>query len=82
MRLALLPDALAELEWEMLCLESERPGWGEMLLEEVADVAELAAEHPQLGERRADVPEELDVRRYPSSDSGSSSSSASSTVSA
>lgn len=65
MRLALLPDALAELEWEMLCLESERPGWGEILLEEVADVAELAAEHPMLGERLVDFPEELDVRRYP-----------------
>jgi plasmid stabilization system protein ParE len=63
MRLPLLPEALDELDWEMLHLDSERPGWGDKLLDEVARVAELAAEHPQLGEKEADLPDQLDVRR-------------------
>lgn len=65
MRLPLLPEALDELHSEMIYLESERPGWGKKLLEELAEVAELAAEYPHLGEKDEEMPDDLDVRRFP-----------------
>jgi hypothetical protein len=65
MRLPILPEALDELDSEMVHLEISREGWGRKLLEEVAEVAKLAAERPRLGERDEEAPEEFEVRRFP-----------------
>ncbi len=64
MRLPLLPEAMDEIDAELIYLESERPGWGYLLLEEIASVAELAATYPQLGEKYGDLPPEFDARRF------------------
>ncbi len=65
MRLATLPEALDELDAEAVHLETERPGWGRKLLEEVSAVAALAAERPHLGQREPRAPAALDARRFP-----------------
>jgi plasmid stabilization system protein ParE len=64
MRLPFLPEAVEELDWEVLYLEIERPNWGEKFHEEVRKRVDLAADHPELGQGVPDIDPELGVRRF------------------
>ena len=64
MRLPFLPEAVEELDWEVVHLEIERPHWGDKLYEEVRKRVDLAADHPELGQAVPDLDEDLDVRRF------------------
>jgi hypothetical protein len=64
MPLPLSPEAVDELEWEVVNLERGRRGWGFKLLDEVRRRADLAEQHPELGQVVPGHQPELQVRRF------------------
>lgn len=64
MRLPFLPEAVEELDSEVVYLEIERAHWGERFHEEVRQRVALAADYPELGQAVRDIEAEFDVRRF------------------
>lgn len=64
MRLPFLPEAVEELDWEVVYLELQRSNWGAKFYEEVRKRVELAVDHPELGQAVTGIDVEFDVRRF------------------